>query len=293
MRRYRIAPPAAVAAAATLALLFSAGCASVRDAKPPAATPGRGATPGKTVPSAGGKKKETKGSASKEAIRLFNLAQGKIESGDYAAAESLLQKAAAADPNLFPAYVALGGVYEKLGKKKEAAGAYRRTLALRPGHVKSHIALGKIAFEKKEYERAIFRFEKAVELDPGSFMAHYRLGLIRRRRKQTAMAVYHLKAASRISPEHRAARYWLWLSVSEQGGPRAWEVELGRGVVESGNEAPVRYYRGRAARHFRAGRVGKAIEAIQKAVDVNPRWRDRRWRGVLEDMTRYRRAGEK
>ncbi len=287
MRRYRIAPPTAIAAAAALALLFAAGCASVPQSKPPAAPPGQ------TAPTAGGKKKETKGSASKEAIRLFNLAQGKIESGDFPAAESLLQKAAAADPDLFPAHVALGGVYEKLGKKKEAAGAYRRTLALRPGHVKSHIALGRIAFEKKEYERAIFRFEKAVELDPGSFMAHYRLGLIRRRRKQTAMAVHHLKAASRISPEHRAARYWLWLSVSEQGGPRAWEVDLGRGVVESGNEAPVRYYRGRAARHFRAGRVKKAVEAIQKAVDVNPRWRDRRWRGVLEDMTRYRRALKK
>ena len=118
-------------------------------------------------------------------------------------------------------------------------------------------------------------------------MAHYRLGLIPRRRKQTAMAVHHLKAASRISPEHRAARYWLWLSVSEQGGPHDWEVDLGRGVVESGNEAPVRYYRGRA------GRVGKAIEAIQKAVDVTPRWRDRRWRGGLEDMIRYRRARKK
>ncbi len=55
----------------------------------------------------------------------------------------------------------------------------------------------------------------------------------------------------------------------------------------------MRYYRGRAARHFRAGRVKKALGAIQKAVDVNPRWRDRRWRRVLEDMTRYRRARKK
>jgi tetratricopeptide (TPR) repeat protein len=93
-------------------------------------------------------KKKIKGLSGKEAIRLFNLAQGKIKSGDFPAAESLLRKAAAADPDLFLVHAALGGVFEKRGKKKEAVGAYRRTLTLQPGHVKSHIALGRIAFEK-------------------------------------------------------------------------------------------------------------------------------------------------
>ena len=145
----------------------------------------------------------------------------------------------------------------------------------------------------KNGESAIFHLEKALTLKPDSFMAHYRLGLIRRNRRQMAMAVYHFKAASRISPGHRAGRYWLWLSVAERGGADKWEVELGREVVEAGNDAPVRFYRGRAGRLFRNGRTARALRTIQKAVDVNPLWREKRWRGVLADMSRYRRALKK
>ncbi|MEE9256857.1 MAG: tetratricopeptide repeat protein [bacterium] len=196
-------------------------------------------------------------------------------------------------PGLVPARLALARVYERQKRKTEAAAAYRRILGLRPGHLESHLALGRLAQEAGDKERAIYRYEEAIRYDPGSFLAHYRLGLIRRRRGQIAMAVHHFKNAVRLSPEHQAARYWLWLTLAERGGAAEREVELGRWLVEAGDEIPIRYYRGAAAGYFRAGRLGKALAAIQKAVDVNPRWRDRKWRGVLDDMARYRRARKK
>jgi len=225
-----------------------------------------------------------------EDIRLYNRALEEISRGRLPAAESLLMEAVRRNSELFPAHEALGRVYEKLGEKAKAAGSYRRVLKLRPAHVKSHIALGRLTFAVKNGARSIFHLEKAIALRPDSFKAHYQLGLIRRSRHQMAMAVYHFKAAVRISPRHRAARYWLWLSVAERGGADKWEVELGRKVVEEGNNAPVRFYRGRAGRYFWKGRMGRALRAIKKAVDVNPRWREKRWGGVLADMARYRRA---
>ena len=213
--------------------------------------------------------------------------------GDFSAAAALLEKSVAKDPRLFPAHAALGRAYEKLGKINEARASFRLALTIRPGHVESHIALGRIAYDKGEIERAIFHLEKAVKSKPDSFVAQYRLGLIRRRRGQIPLAVHHFKQAMRISPGHQAARYWLWLSLTERGGADKREVELGRAIVESGSDIPVRYYQGRAAQYFRKGDVGKALVAIQKAVDVNPGWRDKQWRSVLNDMARYRRAMKK
>ncbi len=270
--------------AAVLVLLFlMAGCAA-KSATPPRPY---GKTPPKS--SAGEENKAAGGGA----IALFNRAQEKIRANDPAAAEVLLQKALAKKPGLVPAHLALAGLYEKQEKKAEAARAYRRVLELAPAHVGSHLALGRLAQEAGEKEQAIYRYEEAIRHNPGSFLAHYRLGLIRRRRGQIAMAAHHFKNAVRISPGHQAARYWLWLTLAERGGAVEREIELGRGLVEAGNEAPIRYYRGSAARHFRAGRTAAALAAIQKAVDVNPRWRDRKWRGVLDDMARYRRNLEK
>jgi len=268
------------------ALVFAAGCSSreIRPASPPA---------GAKKFSLSSSPKKPGAPRSGEAIRLFNRAQEEISRGKMPAAETLLVVAVRRDSKLFPAHEALGRVYEKLGKKAKAAGAYRRVLELRPSNAESHIALGRLALAVKNGESAIFHLEKALTLKPDSFMAHYRLGLIRRNRRQMAMAVYHFKAASRISPGHRAGRYWLWLSVAERGGADKWEVELGREVVEAGNDAPVRFYRGRAGRLFRNGRTARALRTIQKAVDVNPLWREKRWRGVLADMSRYRRALKK
>lgn len=270
--------------ASALVLMFLvAGCAAKSATSP--------RPPGETSPKSfsGEENNEADGGA----IALFNRAQEKIRANDPAAAEAFLQKVLSRKPGLIPAHLALAGLYVKQKRKAEAARAYRRVLGLAPGHVGSLLALGRLAQEAGEKERAIYRYEEAIRRDPGSFLAHYRLGLIRRRRRQTAMAAHHFKSAVRISPGHQAARYWLWLTLAERGGAGKRERELARGLVEGGNETPIRYYRGAAARHFRAGRTAAALAAIQKAVDVNPHWRDRKWRGVLDDMTRYRRTLEK
>ena len=274
MGRPRPEAPSAKAAAALL-LAGLLGCAAAPGPDPAAAPP---AAKGPADPSPG------------RAIALFNEGQELAGRGDHAGAERAFLQAAGADPRLQPAFMALGEARERLRKKKEAAEAYRQALRLKPGDAKAHIALGRLMDEARQAEAALYHFERAAELAPGEFLPHFWLGHLRVRRDQLDAAIRHLRAAVRIDPAHPHARYWLWLSLARRGGSEDYETELGRRIVEAGNEEPVRFYQGRAAAHFRAGRVEEAQRAIQKAVDVNPAWRDRKWRGVIEDMERYRRA---
>jgi len=265
--------PRALAAALLAAAL---GCAAQRESPPASAK----AQPGETQ----------EGVEGPSGISLFNRAQEALRRQDAAAAEALLRRALGANPRLFPAYLALADLYEKAGRKAEAAGAYRRLLALRPGDARGHLGLGRLAEEAGREERAIYRYERALAADPASFLAHFRLGLIRRRRGQAEAAVHHLREAVRLAPGHRAAGYWLWQVVAERGGRDAWEADLARRLVEAGNETPVIFYRGRAARRFREGRIEEALRDARMAVEANPGWRDPRWRGVLRDLERYERA---
>jgi tetratricopeptide (TPR) repeat protein len=258
-------------AAAALLLLALLGCAPAQGPAPPPAA--REAPP-----------------SPERAIGLFNRGREHLRHGEYAEAERMFLQAAEADPGLHPAFLALGEAREKAGKKKEAAEAYRQALRLKPGDAKAHIALGRLSDEARQTEAALYHFERAAELAPEEFLPHFWLGHLRVRRGQLDAAIRHLRAAVRADPSHPHARYWLWLSLARRGGSEDYEAELGRRIVEEGNEEPIRFYRGRAAAEFRAGRVEEALRTIQKAVDVNPNWRDRKWRGVIEDMERYRRA---
>ncbi|MBI3126389.1 MAG: tetratricopeptide repeat protein [Candidatus Tectomicrobia bacterium] len=262
-------------------LFLLGGCAGAPSPKePPAAPPA----------AASGQAKPPSAPSTGQAIALFNRGEEHFRHGEYPEAERLFLQAAEADPRLHPAFQALGEAREKTGKKKEAAEAYRRALRLKPDDPKAHLALGRLGEEGGQMEAALYHYERAAGLAPDSFLAHFRLGLLRAERGQADAAIHHLRAAVRLDPSHPRARYLLWMGLARRGGSEGYEVELGRGLVEEGNTLPIRFYQGQAAEHFRAGRVEEALRAIQKAVDVNPNWRGREWRGVIEDMERYRRA---
>ncbi|MEE9276179.1 MAG: tetratricopeptide repeat protein [bacterium] len=270
--------------AAALALLLPAlGCAARETT--PASSSSSSAERGQIPTPAPGEKPSPAG----KAVGLFNRAQERLHRHDRRGAEALLKAALAENPKLYPAHFALAGIHEKEGRAGEAVAAHRKVIALKPDHVESHVALGRLYENARRIERALYHYQRAVDLDPGAFVAHFRMGLIRRRRGQLAAAVERLRAAADLRPAHRAARHWLWLSVTERGRAPDWEIALGRRLIEAGDTTPVRFYQGRAARHFGAGRIDAALREIQKAVDVNPNWRAPEWRSVLSDMARYRR----
>ncbi|MDA1000332.1 MAG: tetratricopeptide repeat protein [bacterium] len=261
-----------------LFVLLAAGCSVSEKAEKPA-SPEAPSKPAPESPS--------------QALSLYNRAIEEVRAGRLGAAVPLLQGTLRAQPDLYLAHLALGDIYRKQGKRKEARLAYRRVLALKPDHPESHVALGQLAETARSQELALHHYEKAVRARPEFFLARFRLGVLRFHRKQYAAAVSNLRVAARLRPEHSGARYWLWLSLAERGEAADWEVALGRKIVVSGDTTPVTYYRGRAAALYRAKRYEAALETIQRAVGVNPNWRDPRWKIVLDEMARYKRAIER
>jgi tetratricopeptide (TPR) repeat protein len=82
-----------------------------------------------------------------------------LKKGKYHAALSRYQEAANTDPNYPPAYLGLGRVYEKIGLKQKALGAYQRYLDALPSE--------KQAEEAKQVHRAIGRLERALNKPGG------------------------------------------------------------------------------------------------------------------------------
>ena len=74
----------------------------------------------------------------------------------YNAALSRFQEAVSVDPYYAPAYLGLGRVYEKIGLKQKALGAYRKYLDALPS--------AKEAEEAKEVHRAIERLERQLKI---------------------------------------------------------------------------------------------------------------------------------
>ncbi len=74
----------------------------------------------------------------------------------YNAALSRFQEAVGVDPYYAPAYLGLGKVYEKIGLKQKALGAYRKYLDALPST--------KDAEEAKEAHRAIERLERQLKI---------------------------------------------------------------------------------------------------------------------------------
>ena len=80
---------------------------------------------------------------------------------DYRGALSRYQEAAKDEPDYAPAYLALGKVYEKLGKKPEALAAYRKYLDALPSEKQAdeatgaHKAIRRLEQDlRKEHERS-------------------------------------------------------------------------------------------------------------------------------------------
>ena len=82
--------------------------------------------------------------AEQDSSFLPELAQAEsaIEKGDDAAAEPLLKKVVAADPNNFQAWFDLGFVYNRLGNTQESIAAYRKSVAAKPDVFESNLNLG-------------------------------------------------------------------------------------------------------------------------------------------------------
>ena len=99
-------------------------------------------------------------------------AEAAIEKKDYAAAEPVLQKVIAAEPQNFTAWFDLGFVNNALGKTEDAIAAYRKSVAAKADVFESNLNLGLMLAKSgqpdaEQYLRAATQLKPAAQTNAG------------------------------------------------------------------------------------------------------------------------------
>ena len=131
------------------------------------------------------------------AVALLNDAEADIGKQDYAAAEPLLKKYLETYPESYAAWYDLGYAYRGLGRKEEAATAFKKSIAAKPDVFESNLNLGLTLADLGQPDAEQF-LRAATKLKPSS--GDPSLG-----RKRAWMALGHLLEGTK--PQDAANAY--------------------------------------------------------------------------------------
>jgi tetratricopeptide (TPR) repeat protein len=84
------------------------------------------------------------------------------------------------------------------GRADEAAAAFQRALAARPGYAEAHYMLGTVLKQRGKADEALAELRETVRLQPRSAEAHLSIGQILRQRGDAAGAAAALAEADRL-----------------------------------------------------------------------------------------------
>ena len=160
---------------------------------------------------AGGDKDEARRQA--RAIAERNPMLGRVAAGwlaelakNEAGAVREFEAAIAQFPDSAAPYMALGMLYQRLGRWDEAFDSYERLLARRPDEVAVHYQIGRTAaqsgtrLERGEQALRAYLTKKPGEGDAPLASAHFRLGTILEKQGHTEQAREQYAAALRLDP---------------------------------------------------------------------------------------------
>ncbi len=164
-----------------------------------------------------------------------------------------LRQALELSPNFPDVHYLLGGMLQRLGRLDEAVQAFRNALRTHENYVDAQIALAYCLAAAGKNDEAGDAFERALELKLGRIQRPFRDGLAKLADGRTDEAMKRFHEVFRAVPR-MAAEY-----------------------LDAANE------------HRRAGEYEEALEALDHALDLNPRYPDlHNFRGiVLCDLERF------
>lgn len=90
---------------------------------------------------------------------------------------------------------------------EKARAAYRRAIALDPGHAEAHLNLGRLLHEKGDLAGAESHYRQACAARPDSALAAFNLGVALEDRQQGGEAMDVYRRALKLDPEHAEAHF--------------------------------------------------------------------------------------
>ena len=124
------------------------------------------------------------------------------------------RRALALQPDNPPINFALGTILRLLGQGDEAAVCYRKAIDLNPDYVEAHIGLGDIHLARNDFNEALGCYARAVDVAPDNVQALCNLGYVFSKLEEYGLAAKWLRAALEIDPGNEAIN-WSMISVLE------------------------------------------------------------------------------
>jgi arylsulfatase A-like enzyme/Tfp pilus assembly protein PilF len=141
----------------------------------------------------------------------MNLGEISIDTGDFDAAISHLEKALAADPeHSAVAHNLLGSAYLEKKMLEPAEREIRKSLEMRPQIPDAHYNLGLLYEEKGDLQKAEEEYRKEIEIHPGAHPAYFNLALLLAKAGDGQGEFANFKEAVKANP--RFARGYLFLA---------------------------------------------------------------------------------
>lgn len=162
--------------------------------------------------------------------RDYAAALAAMRSGDFADAESRLERLMADYPTLAGPYVNAAIVYRRDGRRDEALAALQQALAVAPGHAAANNELGILLRERGDFAGAEQAYRRALETAPDYPLALYNLGVlldVYLRRQEEALAYYERYQQALPEPDETVARWIIDLKrrVGAAAEPRVAQEE--------------------------------------------------------------------
>jgi Flp pilus assembly protein TadD len=199
-------------------------------------------------------------------------AEAAIEKKDFAAAEPLLKKVVASQPNNYQAWFDLGFVYNALGRPDDSISAYRQSVKAKPDVFESNLNLGLMLARNKqpgadEFLRAATKLKPTSHVDQGRATAWIALAhSVQDTNPQEAIDAYHQASAlQQKDPELHLSAGQLYEGQSKFGDAEQ-EYKQALALAPNSEDAIV----GLANVYMRSQRLPEAEDYLRKAVAQRP-----------------------
>lgn len=245
---------------------------------------------------------------------LSNLGLAQLGRGQLEAARQTLERALQLNPGYGRTWSNLGLVYEELGSYEKAESAYRQALLLRPDWTGFHLHLGRLYLATGRYGEAIALLEDAAESHAHSGAVRALVGLAHQRAGRLQLALEQYDKAIMLGDKSVELFNNLGLARQDlgdwEGARAAFEQALAQAPADERTRINLRMlelrgqgrsllacyeqlieefprqadlWRALASQLAGVGRLGEAIEACQKVLELHPQDR-----GALANIARLR-----
>ncbi|MBN1793925.1 MAG: tetratricopeptide repeat protein [Candidatus Omnitrophica bacterium] len=172
------------------------------------------------------------------------------------------------NPDNVKALGAVGGVYHREGKLKEAFEFYRKAIAIKPDDVMARIGLADIALKTGRMDEALQQARRSVEIDPNSADAYWSLGRVYLARKELPEAEEAFKRALAIYPG--MTDYYLDLGTLYDQEGRLDEAIAVYQAILAINWRDAKVHNNLGIAYHKKGNRERAIFHWQESLRINP-----------------------